>query len=94
MRAVTERGLSTHDQHPWLLNMHGLAHMNLGNLTEAKQAFSRAKEAASKLTPEDWGKAYPGNDDRLYATGLDEFRAAIEENLRQVNARIINSEAE
>lgn len=81
MLAPVKEGLETHPDNPWLLNMYGLALLNLGENEEAKRQFERAREAAAKLTAEDWGRSYPGNDPEAWELGLQEFRAAIEKNL-------------
>lgn len=82
MKEVTLHGLTTHDHHAWLLNMHGLALLNLGDPTAALEYFTTAEAAAAKLIPDSWGAAYPGNDPLLYAAGLNEFRSAIANNIK------------
>lgn len=79
--SVSESGLQNSSDNAWLLNMHGLALHNLGRSEEAKEYFDRAKKRVDTLTPEDWGRAYPGNDPAIYAEGLARMREAIEHNL-------------
>lgn len=78
---TAERGLEQAHGNPWLLNMRGLALMNLDRDPEAHAVFAEAKQATERLTPADWGTAYPGNDPAIYASGLDKMREAIEHNL-------------
>ena len=81
MIPVLEEGLEYMPEHAWLLNMYGLALMNTGTKEEAKNQFQSAQTAAEKLTFEDWGKAYPGNNPDDWGQGLLEFRAAIDKNI-------------
>jgi len=81
MKPILEVGLTTHNDNPWLLNMYGLALLNTGNKEEAESSFSAALEAAKRLTPENWGLSYPGNDPTAWSEGLEEFRSAIQANL-------------
>lgn len=84
VRETTEKGLGVSPENVWLLNMHGLALHNLGRSEEAQLLFKRAKERADILKPEDWGKAYPGNDPAIYADGLARMHEAIDHNLKLV----------
>lgn len=81
MLPVVEEGLKVHPDHPWLLNMRGLSFLNTERRDEALQDFLRAKEEADKLSPADWGRAYPGNDPNLWDEGLFSFKEAIEKNI-------------
>jgi len=81
MKPVLEEGLSINGDNPWLLNMYGLALLNTGNKEGAESSFSAALEGAKKLTAEEWGMSYPGNDPSAWSDGLEEFRAAIQANL-------------
>lgn len=76
-----EEGLLHNPENAWLLNMYGLALMNTERREEALQEFLKAREAASKLTTEDWGKSYPGNNPADWEQGLSEFRTAISKNI-------------
>lgn len=80
IKPVVEEGLATHPDHPWLLNMYGLALMNTGEKERAHKYFLRAEEEAQALTTAQWGAAYPGNDPNSWQQGLDEMRAAIAHN--------------
>lgn len=86
MLPLLEAGLQTHPAHPWLLNMYGLALLNTQRHEEALQYFRAAAEEAAKLTPEVWGRAYPGNNPSEWSAGLDSFRAAIQKNIELVTS--------
>ncbi len=79
-------GLTYAPENPWLLNMYGLALFNTGKKEEARIQFLKAKEAASSLTVEDWGRTYPGNDPSLWGEGLEEFRSLIDKNVELTGA--------
>jgi len=81
MVPVLEEGLEYEPEHPWLLNMYGLALLNTGERELANQYFLQAAIEADKLKIEDWGKAYPGNDPRVWEQGLSEFKEAIWRNI-------------
>ncbi|MEP7162148.1 MAG: tetratricopeptide repeat protein [Candidatus Moraniibacteriota bacterium] len=84
VRDVSLEGLSRAPENVWLLNMHGLALLNLGEKEGAKEYFSLAKARADKMEPKDWGVAYPGNDPSIYAEGLERMRETIGHNLTLV----------
>lgn len=88
MKPILEAGLVTHGNNPWLLNMYGLALLNTGNKVAAEANFSTALVEADKLTPEDWGRSYPGNDPSAWSDGLKEFRAAIKANLELTGQQV------
>lgn len=81
MKPLLEEALEMYPNNPWLLNMYGLALQNTGDQKDAYQYFTRALSEADKLSTEDWGKAYPGNDPGSYPKGLAEMRAAIAHNV-------------
>lgn len=89
MIPVLETGLETHPDHPWLLNMYGLALLNTGRASEAADAFGRSLAEAQQLTVEDWGRAYPGNNPESWQTGLLQFIAAVEKNVELSNAQLL-----
>lgn len=78
---LAKKGLEKSPGNAWLLNMQGLSLMNLGEHEQAHVVFTLAKESSEKLTPEIWGKSYPGNDPKIYAAGLQKMREAISHNL-------------
>ncbi len=67
---------------PWVQNTYGTLLMNQGRYTEAKKAFEHAQVFAGHMTEEGWGRAYPGNDPRVYASGLEGMRGSIDKNLK------------
>jgi tetratricopeptide (TPR) repeat protein len=66
---------------PWVQNTYGTLLLNLERKEEAKQAFLKAKELVEAMSPESWGIAYPGNDPRIYETGLSAMKSSIAANL-------------
>lgn len=81
MLPILEVGLVYEPANPWLLNMYGLALMNLADAEKAHKYFLWAKTEAARLTVEDWGKSYPGNSPDVWPQGLSEFKAAIDHNI-------------
>lgn len=71
------------DKNPWLWNGLGAAQLNLKEAAEARGSLEKARNLAKNLTLHDWQRAYPGNNPGHAGSGLDAFRAAIEENLRR-----------
>ena len=39
------------------------------------------------MTEEAWGKAYPGNDPRIYKTGLQAMKLSVESNLKLLEGK-------
>lgn len=79
---MAQRGLAYTPNNAWLLNMKGIALLNLEEKDTARSLFGRALSEAKLLTPADWELAYPGNDPRVAKQGLAEIITAIEFNLR------------
>lgn len=79
------RGLQIEPRSPWLLTSLGVALLNLNEKQEARKVLLAALGEAERLTPEEWGRAYPGNDPRIYAQGLEAMRGAIRKNLELVS---------
>jgi Tetratricopeptide repeat len=75
-------GLRFSPGNPWLLNSVGISLKNLDQPELARSAFEAALLGASKLSPTDWGKAYPGNDPGFYQKGYGNMQATIEKNLQ------------
>lgn len=78
---TAKKGLEYSPANPWLNNIYGTALLNLNRKDEAKVAFELALKQSETLTPENWGRSYPGNDPAIYATGLKETRSVIRHNL-------------
>lgn len=81
MLPTLKEGLNFAPENPWLHNMYGLALLNTDDPAAARTHFELASEYASKLTTEEWGKAYPGNDPNAWEIGLASFKDAIAKNL-------------
>jgi len=81
MKVPLEEGLLENPNHPWLLNMYGLALLNTDDREGALLYFKAAQHFANGLTLEDWGNAYPGNDPTMWGQGLKNMKDAIEKNL-------------
>lgn len=84
MLPILDNALGNRPDNPWLHNMYGLALMNTGKRDEARGHFEEARKYAAGLTPEEWGRSYPGNDPDLWKEGLEEFQRLIEKNLELV----------
>lgn len=80
MAPVLEGGLANTPKNSWLLNMYGLMLLNTGAKERAQTYFLEAMHEAEKLTPEEWGASYPGNDPQSYALGLQKMQEAIQHN--------------
>jgi tetratricopeptide (TPR) repeat protein len=80
---------STSINNPWVQNTYGTLLMNKKRYLKAKEAFARAETAASAMTEASWGIAYPGNDPRIYGTGLSAMRASIKSNQKLVEAKLM-----
>jgi len=82
MKPVLEKSLELHPDNPWVLNMYGLALLNLEPETDgAGTYFLQAKNEAVNLTTQDWGNVYPGNNPQHWQQGLNEFITTIDKNL-------------
>jgi tetratricopeptide (TPR) repeat protein len=66
---------------PWVQNTYGTLLMNKKKYAQAKTAFLNAKKIVDTMTEESWGRAYPGNDPRIYRIGLNAMKLSIESNL-------------
>jgi tetratricopeptide (TPR) repeat protein len=80
-KLTAEIGLGYAARNPWLLNSLGVAELGLEDKTRARAAFSQALESLAALGPSDWGRAYPGNDPRIYDEGFDSMKESIVTNL-------------
>lgn len=74
-------------ENAWVQNTYGTLLMNKKQYKEARVAFEYAKKAADVMTDESWGRAYPGNDPRIYGVGLRAMRISIEENLKLLDEK-------
>lgn len=83
-RNAAREGLLRAEGNPWLLNSLGVALMNLGDDVVARAAFSQALDHLNAMTPEDWGRSYPGNSPTIYGDGLSQMKASVAYNLALV----------
>ena len=77
-------------ENPWVLNTYGTLLLNSGSVLEAKEVFLRAQAVVLRLSADDWGSAYPGNDPRVYDAGLMGMKNSIEENLAIVERLLLS----
>lgn len=70
-------------KNPWLFNALGVARLNLGNKSGAREAFQNALAEAEKLTVNEWRMSYPGNDPASAEGGLKKFLETLKENIRR-----------
>lgn len=84
---VTIEPIARAIDNPWVQNTYGTLLMNKKKYTKAKLAFLNAKRIVNTMTETTWGIAYPGNDPRIYGTGLDAMKLSIESNLKLLNTR-------
>lgn len=79
---TVEKVIDRYPTNPWLQNTYGTALLNVGRYKEAKEAFSKARDTASFMTEESWGRAYPGNNPLIYSKGLAGMRLTIDTNIK------------
>lgn len=85
-----EKVATTHLANVWVQNTQCALLMNKKRYADAKVACERAGDLASSMTEDDWGFAYPGNDPRMYGTGLRAMKMSVEENLKILEQKIVN----
>ena len=88
MKDLVKEGIKLYPEHPWLLNMYGLAHLNTGDPQSAYTYFKKSLYVAEGLSPTDWGMSYPGNDPQSWGKGLSEMKEAIQKNLTLAEKQI------
>lgn len=81
MHELLETSLDEHRGNAWYLNAFGLSLLHTGEREAAHEYFNSAAEEAAKLTTEDWGISYPGNDPGSWEKGLTEMRESIAHNI-------------
>lgn len=79
---ATIEPVSDKKYNPWVQNTYGTVLLNKKRYKEAKEAFLNAKKSTDTMTAEAWGGAYPGNDPRIYGTGLNAMKKSIEGNFK------------
>lgn len=78
--------ITRYPETPWVQNTYCALLINKPERhEEAKNVCALAKNLIDKMTPEDWGRAYPGNDPNIYPEGLKAMRSSATENLNIIN---------
>jgi tetratricopeptide (TPR) repeat protein len=81
--ATAREGLAQAAGNPWLHNAIGVSLLAQERGEEALPHFLEAQAGFSKMTPEQWGIAYPGNAPYEHMRGLQESLAAIGRNIER-----------
>lgn len=76
----SDEGLIDFPGNPWLLSNKGAALLNLNRKEEAEIVLQEALTESKKITVDEWGRSYPGNNPISYESGLYNMIAAIEKN--------------
>jgi tetratricopeptide (TPR) repeat protein len=82
---IASQGLRWNPDNPWLLNMLGVALLNLEARQEAQAVLTQALEETGALSVADWHRAYPGNHPDHAAKGIEEMHRVVEFNLGLVS---------
>lgn len=86
--ALTTIAPVSENLNPWVQNTYGVILLNLGREEEARQAFINAGNNVELMSVGDWGAAYPGNDPRIYQSGLDAMKNSANSNLQLLDSGI------
>lgn len=78
---AARKGLNYYPNNPWLNMNLGTALLNLGDFSEAKNAYRESLNGFSQLSKEDFQRAYPGNNPQDIAIGLESVIKAVEFNI-------------
>jgi len=70
----------------WLWNSLSVAELNQGKYKKALASCERAGVLLSTLTPDDYRRAYPGNDPLNATQGLQAFKDAVATNRRTIES--------
>lgn len=74
---------------PWVQNTYCAILINKPDrYDEAKDICTLAKKLVDKMTPEDWGRAYPGNDPRIYPAGSEAMKHSAAKNLEIIEHQL------
>ena len=73
---------------PWVQNTYCALLIAKKRYEEALEPCTNAKEAVNKMSESDWGHAYPGNDPRIYSSGLKAMGTSINQNLELINENL------
>ena len=72
----------------WVQNTYCALMINKKEYEKAKTACTYAADALATMTEESWGRAYPGNDPRIYSTGLRAMQTSINSNLLLIETKL------
>lgn len=86
-RVAADEGLRYSPGNPWLNNIYGITLLNLDDPEGARAALVQAQAAMDQITPEIWGRSYPGNNPVIYAEGLKEMRETIQHNIDLIDKK-------
>lgn len=86
MEGASRTGLLYNKNNPWLLNSLALALYNEGRNTEATEQFEESLKGFEKIGRSGWGKAYPGNDPKIYGEGYRETLETVKSNLEKAKS--------
>lgn len=75
---------------PWVANTYGVLLLNKGKYKEAKESFQLGLATVTKMSPSDWGRAYPGNNPNIYLEGYTQTKQTLEKNLALANEKLKN----
>jgi tetratricopeptide (TPR) repeat protein len=78
---VLSQVLEQWPHNPWLLNTKAIALYEVGRVEEAREAITAAAEAVKNVTPEEWLRAYPGNDPLAAPDGVKTFQESVSLNM-------------
>jgi len=70
-------------KNPWLYNSLGVAQLNQKEFEKARVSFEKTKSILGEFTLKEWRAAYPGNNPEESASGLEDFKKAVDENLKR-----------
>lgn len=77
--------ISTQQYNVWVQNTYCALMINKRLFEEAKNACENARGMISIMSEDSWGIAYPGNDPRIYDSGLQAMRISIDNNIKIIN---------
>lgn len=93
IRLAFERIPSERNRNPWLWTNLGVAELNRGRYTEAKEAFQTALRLAERMDARYFWSAYPGNDPASAESAFGRFRATAHMNLALAHEALGEQEA-
>lgn len=73
----------------WVQNTYCALLISKKDYSNAKIACERARKSINTMNENDWGRAYPGNDPRIYITGLQAMKLSIDNNLAIINKTLV-----